>query len=88
MCACLDLVTRPSACLDTVPWPSAMTCLRKMPLGLAPGWTWCLGLVLCLATVPRPNALKCLDKVPRPNAMPSNGASALCHYMPRQGALP
>ena len=39
--ACLDTVTRPSSSLDTVtrlsvfldtvPWPSAMTCLGKLP---------------------------------------------------------
>ena len=65
--------SRPSAWLDTVPRSNA--CLGS------------LGLVPCLAIVPRPSALTCLDKVPRPNVMPNDGASALCHYMPRQGVL-
>ena len=71
--AYLDTTTQPNACLDTVPWLSAMTCLEKVP---RPS--------VCLDMVTRHNA--CLDTVPRPSVMPSKGDSALC--MPRHGASP
>ena len=72
--ACLDIVTRPSAYLDTVPQLSAMTCPSKVPRPSA-----CLDTVprhnamICLGMAPRPSA--CLGTVPRPSAMPSHGAS-------------
>ena len=71
---CIGTVPRPSGCLAMVPRPSAMTCLDKGPWPSA-----------CLDIVFRPIAL--LDTVPRLSAMPSNGASAQCHDMSRQGAL-
>ena len=56
---------RPSAFLDTVPWPKFMACLDKVPRSSA-----------FLDTVPWPSAITCLDKVPQPSSMPRNGASA------------
>ena len=50
-------------CLDTVPRPSAMTYLDKLPRPSA-----------CLDTLFQPSA--CLDMVTQPSAMPSHGASA------------
>ena len=78
-------MTRPSASLDTVPRPSVMSFLGKVPR-----LSTCLDTVTlhsaCLDTVPRPSAMtclglvprpsSCLDKVPRPSAMPRQGASA------------
>ena len=70
--ACLIMVPRP--CLETVPRSSAMTCLEKVPRPSS-----------CLDTVLRPSAF--LFTVPRHSAIPRNGASALCHDMPREGVL-
>ena len=53
----------PVPCLGTVPRPSAMTYLNKVPRPSA-----------CLNTVLQPSAF--LDMLPRPSAMPSHGASA------------
>ena len=49
-------------CLETVPWPFAMTYLDKVPRPSA-----------SLDTLFQPSA--CLDMVTRPSAMPSHGAS-------------
>ena len=61
------MVLQASACLDTVPRPSSMTRLDKVPWPKA-----CLDMVTrrtaCLDTMPRPNANKCLCKMPQPNA--------------------
>ena len=50
-------------CLATVPWPSSMTSLDKVPWSSA-----CLDSVTrpsaCLDTVPWPSAMTCLGKVP------------------------
>ena len=53
--------------LITVPRPSAMICLDKVP------WpSECLDSVTKLSavldTMPRPSAMTCLNKVPRPSA--------------------
>ena len=56
-------MTRPSAYLDTVARPSAMTSLGKVPRPSA-----------CLDMVTQSSA--CIDTVSRPSAMPSKGASA------------
>ena len=79
----LDMVTRSSACLDTVPQPSAMTCLGKVPQP-----SKCLDTVLwlraktCLGTVPRPSV--CLGTVLRPSAYLDTVPQF--SVMPRQGA--
>ena len=57
------MVTRPSACLDTVARSSAMNYLGKVPRPSA-----------CLDTVTRPSA--CQNTVPPLSVMPSMGASA------------
>ena len=60
-------MTRPIACLDTVPRHNTNTCLGKMPRPSA-----CLYTVsrpsACLDTVPQPSAMTCVGKGPRPNA--------------------
>ena len=71
--------TQPSACLDTEPRPSAITCSEKLPL-----------FSVCLETVTRPIA--CLDKVPRPSTMTCLGKvprlSAWQDLVPRSSAMP
>ena len=54
--ACLDMVLQVSGYLDTVPRPSSMTRLDKVPLMTRP--------TACLDTMPRPNADTCLGKMP------------------------
>ena len=57
------MVLKASACLDTVPRPSSMTCLDKVSWPSA-----CLDTVnrisASLDTVPQPSSMTCLDKVP------------------------
>ena len=59
-------MSRSSVFLDTVPRPSGITCLEKVPWPSA-----CLDTVTrpsaCLDTLPQPRAITCLGKVPRPS---------------------